>query len=102
MTALAAPAPTLGDMLALARARSAEFARWLEAGDPATHARLVAHVAAGGSLLADVRAAIAAFAADAGEEDWASLLSAARAADDPGRAVIGLMLRWWMREGGAP
>lgn len=98
MTALRPEAMTLGDMLALARMQSAEFARWLQVGQPNLAQQLREGLATGASLLGEVRAAIAHFAAEASESDWATPISAARDADDPGRAALGVMLHRWLRD----
>jgi hypothetical protein len=85
----------LGDMLAAARKSAGRFEGWLEACDPALAAR-VAHRAAGEGLspASYVRAAVAHFAALASEEDWATLTSSMRDADDPGTLCLLAMVDW--------
>jgi hypothetical protein len=83
---------TLGDLLAGARKDSARFAAWLNAADPALAARLAAALAPGESVTARVRVALAVFAADASESDWATLISALRDSADPGLEALRRML----------
>jgi hypothetical protein len=43
-----------------------------------------------------VREAVADFCRNAGDDDWAQLVSASRPADDPALAALGVMVRWWV------
>ncbi|PTM42883.1 hypothetical protein [Bosea sp. 124] len=42
------------------------------------------------------------YAAQAGDEDWLALMTAIERADDPGRVVLGKMLRWALARDAAP
>ncbi|MBS0385020.1 MAG: hypothetical protein JSS00_06695 [Proteobacteria bacterium] len=82
----------LGDLLALSRASKLELETWLANADPglASQVRTEAQVR-GESSAQFVRIAVADFLAEADEEAWADLLSAARSATDPGAACLGRM-----------
>ena len=97
MTAAIGPAPTLGEILAAARHQSASFARWLAQSDPALDASLAAVLAPGETRIGRIREVIADFAADAGNEDWATLISATRDSEDPGLAALRQMLDWALK-----
>jgi hypothetical protein len=97
MTALAAAAPTLGEILAAARYQSAGFARWLAQSDPALDTSLAAVLAPGETRIGRIREAIADFTADASNEDWATLISATRDSDDPGFVALRQMLGWALK-----
>lgn len=47
------------------------------------------------------RTAMASFERYASEEDWATMMSAIRAAPDPGKACLEAMVRWWLQRIGA-
>jgi len=85
----------LGDLLASARQDSGNFHAWLGAADPELRNR-VAVAAAEQSLTptAYVRMAMADFARLASEEDWATLTSTVKRAEDPGMACLGAMVDW--------
>jgi hypothetical protein len=83
---------TLGELLSGARQRSGQFATWLQQADPGLSERLAAALAPGESATARVRAALADFAADATESDWATLISALRDSQDPGLEALRRML----------
>jgi hypothetical protein len=93
--------PMLGDMLAAARGSSAGFDRWLAAADPAFAAEVAE--AAGRenvSVGAFARMAVHDFAAHAGEEDWATLVSRMRDDSDPGRVCLLAMVHWRLHVSG--
>ena len=48
-----------------------------------------------------VQAAVVGFERYASEEDWATLLSAARRSEDPGRACLEMMVRWQLARSGS-
>jgi len=93
----------LGDILSLARRSGVSLETWLSAVDPLLLARI--HLAAenaqtdiGGFL----NIAVADFTEHASEEDWATLTSRLRDADDPGRACVLTMINWrFAASGGA-
>ena len=86
---------TLGDALAAARRSSAVLARWMEAHDPALAARVAAAAGRWGETPDGyARAALADFDRHASAEDWATLTSRLRDADDPGRVCLIDMVRW--------
>jgi hypothetical protein len=87
--------PMLGDLLTAARRSSGEFVRWLKAADPEMAAQ-VAEAAArwGVSETSFVRTAMADFSRFASEEDWATLTSHLKNADDPGTACLLGMTHW--------
>jgi hypothetical protein len=82
------PAPTLGDLLVTARREAHRFAAWLDAADPDLARRLAANLDTGETPAQRVRAALADFAAEADDANWATLLSAVRASPDPGLAML--------------
>ena len=83
----------LGDLLALRQRSSTDLRQWLEASDPAAAGRLAAQSALRGESEAQfLRIAVSDFLAEADEEAWASLLSAARDALDPGAACAAAMI----------
>ena len=85
----------LGDLLAAAKAGSGEFGPWLKAFDPQL-AKAVEAAAAGEGLSTTsfVRGAISEFSRFATEEDWATLTSAIKEAQDPGTACLVAMVHW--------
>lgn len=85
----------LGDLLASARDSAAGFTAWLAAADPEL-AQEVEDAARRSGLppSAWARMAVADFSRFAAEEDWASLASRLRDADDPGLHCLDAMVRW--------
>lgn len=85
----------LGDILALARRSGASCQGWLVASDPDLSAR-IDHAA--GREATDfggyIGLAVADFTQHASGEDWATLTSRLRNADDPGHACVVSMIRW--------
>lgn len=82
---------SLGDLLAMSRRSSAELQRWLGAVDGlADWVKREADIR-GESVAQFVRIAVADFLAEADEEAWADLMSAARDAADPGAACVSKM-----------
>ena len=87
--------PTMGDLLAAARASAGPFQAWLKASDPALAAAVSATSAREGLTPAGfVRAAVADFSRFAAEEDWATLTSSLRDSDDPGTICVLAMVHW--------
>lgn len=85
----------LGDLLASARAGSGEFGAWLKASDPQLAAAVEAAAATEGlATTSFVRGAISEFSRFASEEDWATLTSAIKEAEDPGTACLVAMVHW--------
>ena len=77
----------LGDLLALRGKSSADLGAWLSDHDPSTASQLASEAARRGESEAQfLRIAVSDFMAEADEESWASLISAARDARDPGAA----------------
>ena len=85
----------LGDVLAEARRSSGAFTRWLAAADAGMARRVEAAAAreARGAT-AYVRGAVAEFGLLASEEDWATLISRLKSAEDPGTACLVRMVEW--------
>ncbi len=87
----------LGDILAAARRAPEASLRWLEASEPQLAASLaLAAVRAGEASPDYLRGSVAAFSALASEEDWATLTSRLRGAEDPAMACLGAMSEWRM------
>ncbi len=86
-------AVVLGDLLSLGARSSADLRDWLRASDPDAAERLVLESARRGESPAQfLRIAVSDFLAEADEETWASLLSSARDAGDPGAACAARMI----------
>lgn len=86
---------TLGDILAIARKSSSTFQNWLQASDPGLAERVSATASSSGlSPTGYVRTAIADFSRFASEEDWATLVSSIRDAEDPGTTCLLAMIDW--------
>lgn len=84
---------TLGDFLDDGSAAE-RLAPWLEAVDPELLARLEAAAAAAGEPAeAFARSAMADFVAEADDERWTKLISAARDSEDPALACLATILR---------
>lgn len=82
----------LGDLLAFSRSSSGEIEAWLANADAKLGERINAEAVARGESVAQfVRIAVADFLAEADEEAWANLLSAARDSMDPGAACLARM-----------
>ncbi len=85
----------LGDLLAAARRTDGALEAWLAQNEPALAARAEeAASAARETLTAFARASFAAFERHASEEDWASMTSGLRRADDPGLACLARVVAW--------
>ena len=79
----------LGELLAFGQRSSADLAAWLSGADRDLGARLEEEAALRRESLSQfVRVAVADFLAEADEEAWASLISSARNAPDPGVACV--------------
>lgn len=87
--------PTLGDILGAARSSAGSFQAMIAETDPDLAARL-ADAAARESMTATsfVRAAVSEFSRFASEEDWATLVSSVRDANDPGAVCLAAMVHW--------
>lgn len=91
---VAAGALSFGDLLADGAAVAARAERWLDAADPELAA--LARAEAGRrdlSLAAYVRQTLAAHVAEADDEGWTRLISAAQGAEDPALACVQAILR---------
>lgn len=87
--------PTLGDVLAAARASAGSFQSSLEASDPELAAAVSRAASREGlSTAGFVRCAIADFSRYADEEHWATLVSAIRDSSDPGAECMRAMVNW--------
>jgi hypothetical protein len=76
----------------LGRRSSTDLSAWLEASNAELRARLEEQAALRRESLAQfIRIAVADFLAEADEEAWASLMSSARDAPDPGVACLSRM-----------
>ncbi|MBK8544876.1 MAG: hypothetical protein IPL62_15830 [Caulobacteraceae bacterium] len=83
----------LGDLLALKGKSSADLSAWLSDHDPSTASQLASEAGRRGESEAQfLRIAVSDFMAEADEEAWASLISAARDASDPGAACAARMI----------
>jgi peptidyl-prolyl cis-trans isomerase C len=100
MTAAARPLDgmTLGDLLGGARREAGTFAQWLTQADPALAARIASQSAPDEDLAGFARCAVANFGIDAEDADWSHLISAARDAEDPAIAVLGVIVRWQLAQ----
>lgn len=88
----------LGDVLALGQRSSADLSLWLNAADPVLAEGLASEAARRGESPAQfLRIAVSDFMAEADEEAWASLLSAARHAIDPGAVCAARMIAFRVR-----
>ena len=88
----------LGDILAAARASAGTFQAWLVAADPVMAAQIAESAERDGlSTAAWVRSAVADFGSLAGEEDWATLISAIRDMKDPGTGCLLAMVDWRLK-----
>jgi hypothetical protein len=82
----------LGDLLKLSRGSSFELETWLSSADTELASQVRREAQTRGESVAQfIRVAVADFLAEANEEAWADLLSAARNAVDPGAACLGRM-----------
>lgn len=87
--------PMLGDLLAAARDKAGDVEIVLDAAEPKLAADFRAAAVSqeiSPALLA--RSAVSDFARFASEEDWATLVSAMREAQDPGTACLAAMVHW--------
>jgi hypothetical protein len=85
----------LGDILAAASRSSGVVDGWLEADHPDLYRRVAAAAATEATSASGfARIAVADFSRDAGEEDWASLVSRLRGGTDPGTACLHAILEW--------
>jgi peptidyl-prolyl cis-trans isomerase C len=67
---------------------------WLQATDPQLAERTIQAAATAGGGVADfVRTAVAAFVAEASDERWTQLISAAQGAEDAALAAVAQILR---------
>ncbi|MCC6788673.1 MAG: hypothetical protein IT547_12625 [Hyphomonadaceae bacterium] len=89
---------TLGDVLALSQQSSAQLNAWLHAADPEAAQRLGEEAARREESPAQfLRIAVSDFISEADEEAWASLLSAARDAGDPGAVCAARMIAFRLK-----
>lgn len=89
---------TLGDVLALSQQSSAHLSAWLRAADPEAAQRLGEEAARREESPAQfLRIAVSDFISEADEEAWASLVSAARDASDPGAECAARMIAFRLR-----
>lgn len=89
---------TLGDVLALSQQSSAQLSTWLRAVDPEAAERLGEEAARREESPAQfLRIAVSDFISEADEEAWASLISAARDAGDPGAVCAARMIAFRLR-----
>jgi peptidyl-prolyl cis-trans isomerase C len=90
---VAGPGASLGQLLS-EEGLSLRFGPWLEAADPELHDRLTASAQAQGLSGAEfVQAAVGRFIAEATDESWTNLISAARDAEDPALACARALLK---------
>jgi hypothetical protein len=83
----------LGDIVALGRQSSAQLSAWLGAADAEVAQCLREEAACRDESPAQfLRIAVSDFISEADEEAWASLMSAARDASDPGAACAARMI----------
>lgn len=87
--------PLLGDILAEARTTSGSFQAWLEQSDPSLAQDVVrAAMRENMTPTGYVRMSMADFNRFASEEDWATLTSSLKTADDPGTTCLLAMVHW--------
>ncbi|MFW5680559.1 MAG: hypothetical protein ACOC3D_09845 [Pseudomonadota bacterium] len=91
----------LGDMLGAARAAAPDLERWLAEDATLDHRLRAVALAEERSLSSCVRAAVASFAHEASDEDWATLASRLRDSDDPGGICLLVMLDRWLERSSA-
>jgi hypothetical protein len=92
---------TLGDMLATARSGAGEFQAWVRDADQGLSDRLDEAARSLGLTAAGyARMAVADFARLADEEDWGSLMTRLREAEDPGMICLAQMVGWRIGAGG--
>jgi hypothetical protein len=85
----------LGDLLAAARDQAGNFQPWLKAANPELAAAVEAAANAEAlTPISYIRAAVSDFSRFASEEDWATLTSTLKRADDPGTACLVAMVDW--------
>ena len=88
----------LGDILAMSRGSGADLQHWLETIDKGLAERVKREADIRRESIAQyVRIAVADFMAEADEEAWADLMSAARDAIDPGAACVNKMTAFRVR-----
>jgi hypothetical protein len=88
----------LGDLLALTGKSSADLSAWLTAHEPVAARQLVSEASCRAESEAQfLRIAVSDFMAEADEEAWASLISAAREASDPGAACAARMIAFRLK-----
>lgn len=91
----------LGDLLADARRSAGDFETWLRVADPALAGQVTEVAGRERTGVAGfARVAVADFARFASEEDWATLVSNIRDADDPGRTCLLAMVHWRLTASG--
>ncbi len=87
--------PLLGDLLAEARNSSGSFQAWLRCSDPALAEDVIRAAAQHGvTPTGYIRMALSDFNRFAPEEDWATLTSSLKEADDPGTTCLLAMVHW--------
>lgn len=88
----------LGDIVALGQQSSAQLSAWLGGADAEAAQRLREEAARRRESPAQfLRIAVSDFIAEADEEAWASLMSAARDASDPGAACAARMIAFRLK-----
>jgi hypothetical protein len=88
----------LGELLELGAASSAELKAWLMGEHETLAHRLQREADVRGESVAQfVRIAVSDFMAEAGEENWTSLISTIRDAPDPGAACLALVTDFRVR-----
>jgi hypothetical protein len=88
----------LGDIVALGRQSNTQLSAWLGAADAEAARRLREEAARRDESPAQfLRIAVSDFISEADEEAWASLMSAARDASDPGAACAARMIAFRLK-----
>lgn len=88
----------LGDVVSLGQQSSAQLNAWLGTADPEAAQRLGEEAARREESPAQfLRIAVSDFISEADEEAWASLMSAARDARDPGAACAARMIAFRLK-----
>lgn len=92
----------LGDILALARRSGTSFQSWLVSENPGLAVRIDDAAAREATDFGGyIGLAVSDFTEHASAEDWATLTSRLRNADDPGRVCIESMIDWRLEATGA-
>jgi hypothetical protein len=95
--------PMLGDLLGRAREGAGSFQLWLKVANPDLAAQVEQAASAEAiTPTSYIRAAVSDFGRFASEEDWATLTSTLKSAEDPGTACLLAMVDWRLTASACP